>query len=446
MPPVNDDFANATVLTGRSGTVPFSNVDATEDVDDPWGGGASVWFKWTAPASYTASFVIKDLVDVILLYLVLYEAGDGIETVTFIDYTEGHPLAAEVVEGTEYYIAIDQSYRGPGSGTLRWGEATGHWSEWLVPAPVLRPYRLVSVFGWRTLRIEQDNLASLTGADYEAIWAEAINRTMPDTGFGGNNYGDPGGQHKSTAYYHDRGTGGGSYLSGKATAAADRHAASAAVGVWGWAISFDLDDHYMEFNFDTALLYRDPSPAALDELSPDQYTYEPASGDLVQYESDDPNEVLGGHLQCVLASIDLLGNEGGEVEVRYTDSPVVDWSPTQPSELLDHDLLTTLAWDSAGTWLTPGIGTFSYDMGVGLVEMPGLGEHVEDGRLGLLFYRPRTTSAPAENYSPATAMAEAALWVQMPRYRYWALEWAEDACPPRLAATCRMLAERVRPH
>ncbi len=49
-PPANDDFANAAVLTGVSGQITGTNVDATaEPGENGW--EKSVWYSWTAPES-----------------------------------------------------------------------------------------------------------------------------------------------------------------------------------------------------------------------------------------------------------------------------------------------------------------------------------------------------------------------------------------------------------
>lgn len=49
-PPVNDDFADAEVLTGTSDSYTGTNVDATLETDEAWFfNGETVWHKWTAP-------------------------------------------------------------------------------------------------------------------------------------------------------------------------------------------------------------------------------------------------------------------------------------------------------------------------------------------------------------------------------------------------------------
>src|SRR5678815_463510 len=59
-PPPNDDFANAAELTGRFAFVDGTNVEATKQVPDepPHAGnpgGASIWYRWTAPAAGRAT-------------------------------------------------------------------------------------------------------------------------------------------------------------------------------------------------------------------------------------------------------------------------------------------------------------------------------------------------------------------------------------------------------
>lgn len=58
--PLNDVFAQATVLDGNSGTATGWNLNATQEAGEPvhagTTGGKSVWWLWTAGASGTASF------------------------------------------------------------------------------------------------------------------------------------------------------------------------------------------------------------------------------------------------------------------------------------------------------------------------------------------------------------------------------------------------------
>jgi hypothetical protein len=54
VPPSNDNFANATLLTGNSGNVSVSILDATRETNEPTGpdqcAKGTAWYKWVAPA------------------------------------------------------------------------------------------------------------------------------------------------------------------------------------------------------------------------------------------------------------------------------------------------------------------------------------------------------------------------------------------------------------
>lgn len=55
--PANDNFADASPLTGSGASFSGSNIAATREVGEPAGGGdRSVWFKWTSPAYGVAQF------------------------------------------------------------------------------------------------------------------------------------------------------------------------------------------------------------------------------------------------------------------------------------------------------------------------------------------------------------------------------------------------------
>ncbi len=58
--PPNDNFANAIELTGVSGSVTGTNVDATKEPGEPdhadKNGGKSVWYSWTAPETGAVYF------------------------------------------------------------------------------------------------------------------------------------------------------------------------------------------------------------------------------------------------------------------------------------------------------------------------------------------------------------------------------------------------------
>ena len=54
-PPANDNFSAATVIVGKQGNLKATNLEATKEAGEPnhagLPGGASVWYRWTAPAN-----------------------------------------------------------------------------------------------------------------------------------------------------------------------------------------------------------------------------------------------------------------------------------------------------------------------------------------------------------------------------------------------------------
>src|SRR6185436_2299691 len=58
--PANDNFANAQVLTGQSGRVMGTNINATRELSEPVHpfnpGGKSIWYRWTATSAESIRF------------------------------------------------------------------------------------------------------------------------------------------------------------------------------------------------------------------------------------------------------------------------------------------------------------------------------------------------------------------------------------------------------
>jgi hypothetical protein len=122
--PDNDGFAAAQGLTGESGSVSASNVDATREADEPRNGPgeASVWYRWTAPASGRAVFDTCEggTFDTLLAVYV----GDSLGTLRQLGANDDacglrSMVALTVSAGSVYYVAVD-GYEEVGSFTLRW--------------------------------------------------------------------------------------------------------------------------------------------------------------------------------------------------------------------------------------------------------------------------------------------------------------------------------------
>jgi hypothetical protein len=126
-PPDNDAFANASVITGLSGTVAGSNVDATDEVGEPAScdGRASAWFRWTAPATGTLAMdTFGSLFDTVLSL----QTGNSIGTSTDLgcnDDDAGGGLhsrmtAVPVTWGTTYHVRVAGFDGNQGSFLLNW--------------------------------------------------------------------------------------------------------------------------------------------------------------------------------------------------------------------------------------------------------------------------------------------------------------------------------------
>ena len=125
--PANDAFASAQVILGTSGSVTGSSTRATKESGEPAHagntGGASVWYRWTAPRSGT---------------LVVTTAGSGFDTL-LAGYTGSAVYALSrrasnddtggtlqsrvqffVSSGTTYRIAVDGYSRANGAVRLNW--------------------------------------------------------------------------------------------------------------------------------------------------------------------------------------------------------------------------------------------------------------------------------------------------------------------------------------
>jgi uncharacterized repeat protein (TIGR01451 family)/uncharacterized delta-60 repeat protein len=133
--PANDNFANAQVISGPSGSVTGNNINATLEPGEPatvLGSpcGASVWYSWTAPSSGLVTFntfgstsVVNtgDLDTVLGIY-----TGASVANLTFVagnDDANSSTLTSSVTfqaaAGTTYMIAVDGfDYQPPDTGNI----------------------------------------------------------------------------------------------------------------------------------------------------------------------------------------------------------------------------------------------------------------------------------------------------------------------------------------
>jgi hypothetical protein len=111
--PANDEFAAAVELSGSPASHTGTNADAVKEAGEPNhagnAGGASIWYRWTAPAAglVTVATCGSDFDTLLAVY-----TGDTIGTLTSVasnDDTcaEQSRLSFEATAGTTYRIAVD---------------------------------------------------------------------------------------------------------------------------------------------------------------------------------------------------------------------------------------------------------------------------------------------------------------------------------------------------
>ena len=132
--PVNDNFANATVLTGESGTSSGHNYEATMEADEttPWSQfydlNSSVWWSWQAPSTGTYAF---DSTGDFYNYIFVYSGTDlnaltalaGNEYVDY-DYDTIDRIVFKATAGVTYHIAVYGEGSDQGSIDLAWSKVT----------------------------------------------------------------------------------------------------------------------------------------------------------------------------------------------------------------------------------------------------------------------------------------------------------------------------------
>lgn len=130
--PPNDDFGNAVIVSGNSGTISGTNVFATsqpgEPIHSPDGvpSGKSIWYRWTAPNSGLATFTTAgSRFDTLLAVytgtsvsgLTLIARNDDADNANQI-YTSSVQFIAAA--GTTYQIAVDGYAGSQGNTVLNW--------------------------------------------------------------------------------------------------------------------------------------------------------------------------------------------------------------------------------------------------------------------------------------------------------------------------------------
>jgi hypothetical protein len=133
--PANDNFSGAQQISGATGSVTGANVGATKEANEPSHspdgnvGGASVWYRWQAPASGTFSFTTDNPLGVASNFdtvLAVY-TGSSVGALTVVakndDISSSNARSTvqfNAVAGTTYQIAVDGYNADEGNIVLGW--------------------------------------------------------------------------------------------------------------------------------------------------------------------------------------------------------------------------------------------------------------------------------------------------------------------------------------
>src|SRR4051812_22787317 len=122
----NDDFANAAVISGGSGTDFGSNVGATSQTNEPshgGPGGASVWYAWTAPDNGTVIFdTFGSSFDTLLAAYTGNDFTNLVQIAANDDSADTYQsrISFSAVLGKTYFIAVDGYNGRSGFYRLTW--------------------------------------------------------------------------------------------------------------------------------------------------------------------------------------------------------------------------------------------------------------------------------------------------------------------------------------
>lgn len=146
-PPANDDFADAQALDGSTGRLNGSTLGGSREAGEPdhagRAGGASVWYRWTAPVSGRIMFTTADSgFDTLLA---VYTGGSlaGLTLVAANDDAGGWPtsdVSFSVTGGVEYRIAVDGFAGKQGRVVLHWARPPDN-DNLADAAPLMAPSR-----------------------------------------------------------------------------------------------------------------------------------------------------------------------------------------------------------------------------------------------------------------------------------------------------------------
>jgi hypothetical protein len=173
-PPANDDFANAQIIAGDSGTLAGTNIDATAEPNEPDHAGlpaqASVWYRWTAAADGIASFdTCSADFDTRLAVYTGSALADLSEVASNDDSDDCGVGSAQssltfvARGGSTYQIAID-GFGATGTYTLAWQRVP------LPPTNTMKPVISGSPRDGETLSVAPGDWTSAGAVSYAYRW------------------------------------------------------------------------------------------------------------------------------------------------------------------------------------------------------------------------------------------------------------------------------------
>ena len=161
--PRNDNFANATLISGTAGQAAASNTGATKQPGEPEiagnAGGRSIWYAWTPAFSGPVTFTTFGSSFETLLGVY---TGANLAGLTLVasnqnyDNSDASSVTFAATAGTVYYIAVDGYGAASGSVVLNWSKDTS--------LPVITGFNPASGPVGTSLTISGSNFTAATAA------------------------------------------------------------------------------------------------------------------------------------------------------------------------------------------------------------------------------------------------------------------------------------------
>lgn len=139
--PSNDDFANATLITGSNGRTTGSNSNATRESNEPSNlRDVAVWWRWTAPqnGTYTFDTAGSDFDTFLAVYTGTRLGATDFTTIASNDDADNLGTRSRVTitarAGTTYHIAVSGYGGATGTINLNWAQTRTTSTQTTSPA------------------------------------------------------------------------------------------------------------------------------------------------------------------------------------------------------------------------------------------------------------------------------------------------------------------------